>query len=135
MNSPFTKNCSTRVGNLLNLLWCRPFYSTLSKSSTTFLSVNGYSLPKDTTVVANLIYIHFDPAIWGDPENFRPERHLSPDGKVFKKHEALLDFSIGRRACLGRKMSQDISFISYHIKIYKISFSYFKVVQLKRFKQ
>jgi hypothetical protein len=51
-------------------------------------------------------YIHYDPKIWGDPETFRPERFLSPDGKSFKKHEALLAFSVGNRQCLGNSVIQ-----------------------------
>ncbi|XP_035712902.1 cytochrome P450 2J5-like [Folsomia candida] len=56
----------------------------------------GYLIPKDTVITANVHYIHFDPKVWTDPENFRPDRFLSPDGKTFKKHDALIPFSTGR---------------------------------------
>ncbi|OXA43620.1 methyl farnesoate epoxidase [Folsomia candida] len=72
---------------------------------------HGYLIPKDTIITANIFHIHFDPTIWGDPENFRPERFLSPDGKTFKKHEALLPFSIGRRQCLGETLARDSLFL------------------------
>lgn len=71
----------------------------------------GYFLPKDTLITPNVYYIHFDPKIWGDPENFRPERFLSSDGKSFKKHEALSAFSIGRRQCLGETLARDSIFL------------------------
>jgi len=29
-----------------------------------------------------LYSVHYNPEIWGDPENFRPERFLSKDGKA-----------------------------------------------------
>ncbi|XP_021957315.1 methyl farnesoate epoxidase [Folsomia candida] len=71
----------------------------------------GYLIPKDTVITANVYHIHFDPKIWGDPENFRPERFLSPDGKTFKKHDALIPFSTGRRQCLGETLARDSLFL------------------------
>jgi len=43
---------------------------------------HGYSLPKDTIVFANFWEIHHDEKIWGDPENFRPERFLGPNAHM-----------------------------------------------------
>jgi cytochrome P450 len=73
--------------------------------------IRGYSVPKDTIVMANIHYIHYNLKIWGDPENFRPERYLSPDGKTFKKPEALIAFSAGRRQCLGESLARDTLFL------------------------
>jgi len=71
----------------------------------------GYFFPKDTILTHNAHYIHHDPKIWGDPEQFRPERFLSPDGKTFKKHEALMPFSTGKRQCLGETLARDTLFL------------------------
>jgi len=71
----------------------------------------GYFFPKGTSIFHNAHYIHHNPEIWGDPENFRPERFLSPDGKTFKKHEALMPFSVGRRQCLGETLARDSLFL------------------------
>ncbi|OXA41087.1 Methyl farnesoate epoxidase [Folsomia candida] len=71
----------------------------------------GYLIPKDTVITANVFHIHFDPKVWGDPETFRPSRFLSPDGKTFKKHEALIPFSTGRRQCLGESLARDNLFL------------------------
>jgi len=35
-----------------------------------------------------------DTEMWNDPENFRPERHLDADGKLFR-NEAFTLFGIG----------------------------------------
>jgi cytochrome P450 len=35
-----------------------------------------------------------DTEMWNDPENFRPERHLDADGKLFR-NEAFIPFGIG----------------------------------------
>jgi len=71
----------------------------------------GYFLPKDTIISHNTHYIHHDPELWGDPENFRPERFLSRDEKRFKRHEALMPFSTGKRQCLGEVLARDSLFL------------------------
>jgi len=75
------------------------------------IKINGYDVKKDTVIMSNFYYIHYNEKIWGDPLNFRPERFLSPDGKVFKKHEALVAFSVGRRQCLGESLARDTLFL------------------------
>ncbi|XP_021961978.1 cytochrome P450 2J5 isoform X2 [Folsomia candida] len=77
----------------------------------TDVTYKGYAFPKHTGIMANQYGIHFSPKIWGDPKNFRPERFLSPDGKTFKKHEALIPFSTGRRQCAGETMARDTLFL------------------------
>jgi cytochrome P450 len=74
----------------------------------------GYTIPKDTNILHNVLYIHFDPAVWVDPEKFRPERFLSVDEKVFKKNEALMPFSTGRRQCLGETLVRHNLFFIRH---------------------
>ena len=41
-----------------------------------------------------------DPEIWGDPENFRPERFITEDG-TFKKDEHLMIFGQGESCILN----------------------------------
>jgi len=75
------------------------------------IKINGYDIKKDTVIMANIYYIHYNEKIWGDPLNFRPERYLSPDGKVFKKPEAVMAFSVGRRQCIGESLARDTLFL------------------------
>jgi len=70
----------------------------------------GYLIPNDTALVANLYHIHHNPEIWGDAENFRPERFLTPGGK-FQVHPALIPFSIGYRKCLGEVVGKNALFL------------------------
>jgi len=71
----------------------------------------GFKIPKHTSILPNVWKCLQDPAIWGDPDNFRPERFLSPDGKSVVKHEALIPFSIGKRVCLGETLARDELFL------------------------
>nr|CAD7438754.1 unnamed protein product [Timema bartmani] len=47
--------------------------------------LNGYFIPQHTLVVPNLWSVHNDPELWGDPENFRPERFLDEEGRLLRK--------------------------------------------------
>ena len=78
---------------------------------------HGYDIPKGTFVLANFHYIHYNPKIWGNPEEFQPERFLSPDGKSLKKHDAFMPFSTGKRVCLGETLARDTLFL-YFTNIY-----------------
>ncbi|ODM87155.1 Methyl farnesoate epoxidase [Orchesella cincta] len=73
---------------------------------------HGYFLPKDVAVFSNLYAIHHDPTIWGEDVNeFRPERFLSEDETRVIHHEALMPFSVGRRACIGEVFARESLFL------------------------
>jgi len=72
---------------------------------------HGYLIPKGTAVYSSLYSTHHDPEVWGDPENFRPERFLSKDGTRAERHESLIPFSIGKRSCLGELLARDQLFL------------------------
>uniref|UniRef100_A0A2C9K0M7 Cytochrome P450 n=1 Tax=Biomphalaria glabrata TaxID=6526 RepID=A0A2C9K0M7_BIOGL len=65
----------------------------------------GYTIPKNTVVMPNLDAVLRSKEIWGDPENFRPERFLDEQGNVVKREE-LIPFSVGRRVCLGESLAK-----------------------------
>ena len=73
--------------------------------------IHGYDIPAGTWIMPNIVAIHNDPKTWGDPENFRPERFLSDDGKTVKKNENLLPFSLGKRQCIGENLARDSVFL------------------------
>jgi len=68
--------------------------------------LNGYFIPKHSTILSNHWAIHHDPAFWGsDAEEFRPERFLDEKGNL-KKVEQYVPFSTGKRACPGEPMAK-----------------------------
>ena len=70
-------------------------------------TLQGYSIPKGTTVLTNLWSLHHDPEIWDDPGTFRPERFLDEEGSfVPPKADHFLPFSAGRRVCLGESLAR-----------------------------
>ncbi|XP_047118334.1 probable cytochrome P450 304a1 [Schistocerca piceifrons] len=73
-------------------------------------TLQGYSIPKGTVVVANLWSMHMDKGVWGDPENFRPERFLNSDGTLCTK-DLTLPFSTGKRVCPGETFARQNMFL------------------------
>ncbi|KAI0052441.1 cytochrome P450 [Auriscalpium vulgare] len=65
---------------------------------------NGYFIPKGATVLPNAWAILHDEAAYPEPDAFRPERYLAPNGSV--RDDPLLPaaFGFGRRMCPGRHL-------------------------------
>jgi len=79
----------------------------LPHKATVDATLQGYHIPKGTTVLVNLWSLHHDPDIWNDPNDFRPERFLDKDGNfVPPKVDHFLPFSGGRRVCLGESLAR-----------------------------
>ncbi|XP_071452780.1 methyl farnesoate epoxidase-like [Hetaerina americana] len=72
----------------------------------------GHVIPKNAQIFLNLYELHHDPDIWGDPQNFRPERFLNDEGKLIR-HEALIPFGIGKRSCLGESLARNNVFLFF----------------------
>ena len=77
------------------------------------LVFKGYNIPKDTIVFGNLYAVHHSTSIWGDPENFRPERFLSQDGKTVVRNKAWMPFGFGKRVCMGESLARDELFLFF----------------------
>ncbi len=54
-----------------------------------------------------------DPDNWDNPEEFRPERFLSEDGKTVVKPDQFIPFGVGQRMCLGDQLAEKELFIFF----------------------
>lgn len=61
-----------------------------------------FPIPAGTRVVINGTGLHFNPKYWLEPHLFKPERFLEKNWP----RDAFVPFSIGARACLGRRFSE-----------------------------
>jgi len=66
--------------------------------------VGNIKVPKGFNVQIDLISIAYDPKIWGDPENFRPERWF-PENLTKEQRSAWIPFGYGPRICIGMNFS------------------------------
>ncbi|XP_032126084.1 cytochrome P450 2D19 [Sapajus apella] len=86
------------------------------------IEVQGFLIPKGTTLFTNLSSLLKDEAHWEKPFRFHPEHFLDAQGR-FVKPEAFLPFSAGRRACLGEPLARMELFLFFTCLLQHFSFS------------
>ena len=81
----------------------------------------GYKLPKGIILMMNLYAMHHDPNQWDEPEQFKPERFIHPEGHFFIPNSSYLPFSVGKRVCLGETLAKRelFLFLCYLIKNFR----------------
>jgi len=72
----------------------------------------GYFIPKGAMVIGNTWAIFHDPSVYPEPDVFRPERFLNPDGSLHDDPILVSAFGYGRRICPGRYFVDATLFIT-----------------------
>ncbi|XP_036376782.1 cytochrome P450 2J2-like isoform X1 [Megalops cyprinoides] len=86
-----------RMGNVVPL----GFPKMANKDTT----LGGYFIPKGAMVVTNLSSVLNDKNEWETPDIFNPGHFLDSEGR-FRRREAFLPFSAGKRACVGEQLAR-----------------------------
>jgi cytochrome P450 len=77
------------------------------------VTYKGQVIPKGTVLYANTAFLHYDPARYDNPEEFRPERYL--EHQLWSSDYAAMSdpykrdhftFSTGRRTCPGARLAE-----------------------------
>ncbi|EJF63284.1 cytochrome P450 [Dichomitus squalens LYAD-421 SS1] len=86
--------------------------------------VNGHFIPAGTVLLGNIWACLHDPAVYDDPETFRPERFLR-DGRLDPdaRDPGELSFGFGRRICPGRHFGLAAVYINVASALHVFDFS------------
>ncbi|XP_008297678.1 cytochrome P450 2J6-like [Stegastes partitus] len=85
-------------------------------------TLDKYTIPKGTILMASLNSVLNDETMWETPHSFNPQHFLDQNGK-FRKREAFLPFSAGKRVCLGEPLAKMELFLFFTSLLQRFSFS------------
>ncbi|XP_057697484.1 cytochrome P450 2J4-like isoform X2 [Corythoichthys intestinalis] len=103
-----------RIGNILPL----GFPKMANKEAT----LGGYIIPKGTAIVTDLASVLFDKNEWETPGMFNPQHFLDSEGH-FRRRNAFLPFSAGKRACLGEQLARMELFLFFTALLQRFTFT------------
>ncbi|XP_029110494.1 cytochrome P450 2J2-like [Scleropages formosus] len=103
-----------RMGNIVPL--------NLVRLTTKDTTLRGYTIPKGTMVMATLHSVLFDETEWETPFTFNPGHFLDAEGK-FRRRDAFLPFSAGKRVCLGEQLARMELFLFFTSLLQRFTFS------------
>ncbi|KAM9386095.1 cytochrome P450 2J2-like [Pholidichthys leucotaenia] len=84
--------------------------------------LDEYTIPKGTMIMPTLHSVLHDESMWETPHSFNPQHFLDQDGK-FRKREAAIPFSAGKRVCLGEPLARMELFLFFTSLLQRFSFS------------
>ncbi|KAM9542433.1 cytochrome P450 2J2-like [Guaruba guarouba] len=114
-NMPYTSAVLSEVLRMSNVV---PLG--VPRTSTSDTTLAGFHLPKGTTVMTSLTSIMFDKNVWETPDTFNPDHFL--DNGQYRRREAFLPFSAGKRACPGEQLARTELFIFFTALLQKFTF-------------
>lgn len=67
--------------------------------------MDGYTIPKETTILMSVYDLHFDQKLWDEPYKFNPERFITENGDI-KIPKFMFHFGCGKDFALFHSLSK-----------------------------
>ena len=99
-NMPYLEWVINESWRIFPPVWMQP-----SRLALNDFELDGYHIPAKTSIMMFQWVLHNLPDIWGDPENFRPERWDPTNGQKIPQG-AYFPFGLGQHMCIGMSYAQ-----------------------------
>ncbi|OWR44462.1 cytochrome P450 CYP304F2 [Danaus plexippus plexippus] len=106
-NMPYTEACIREIMRFETLVPLGVLHRTVKPTT-----IDEYHIPENTVVAFNYVSLHMDKKLWGDPENFRPERFIK-NGILNLSADKSLPFGSGKRLCAGETYARQSMFLVF----------------------
>ncbi|KAM3597560.1 uncharacterized protein V6R79_006150 [Siganus canaliculatus] len=116
-NLPFTDAVIHETQRMANIV---PM--SLPHKTSRDVTFQGYFIKEGTMVFPLLTSVLYDDNEWETPHDFNPSHFLDKEGK-FKKRDAFMPFSAGRRVCLGESLAKMELFLFFTSLLQRFHFS------------
>uniref|UniRef100_A0A7N6B2C3 Uncharacterized protein n=1 Tax=Anabas testudineus TaxID=64144 RepID=A0A7N6B2C3_ANATE len=116
-NMPYTDAVIHEIQRMGNIIPLNVFRMTNKETI-----LDKYTIPKGTIILPTLNSVLHDESMWETPHSFNPQHFLDQEGK-FRKREAFLPFSTGKRVCLGEQLARMELFLFFTSLLQRFSFS------------
>ncbi|GMT02455.1 hypothetical protein PENTCL1PPCAC_24629 [Pristionchus entomophagus] len=99
----YARACVLELQRFANIL-----QTNVQRTASRDVEIRGQIIPKGTWVNADIHYLMANDSLFENPEEFRPERYITDDGKTLRKNlvERTIPFSIGKRVCAGEGLAR-----------------------------
>lgn len=98
MQMPFTRQVVEEGLRLYPPAW------TMTRESTADQEIEGYSVPKGSSVFMSIFELHRNPNLWNDPATFNPD-HFNAEAVKNRAKFNYLPFGAGPRICIGQQFA------------------------------
>ncbi|XP_074523685.1 cytochrome P450 2J2-like [Halichoeres trimaculatus] len=116
-NLPYTNAVIHEIQRMANIIPLNVLHTTTQDTT-----LDKYMIPKGTIIMPSLTSVLNDESMWETPHTFNPQHFLDQDGQ-FRKREAFLPFSAGKRVCLGEQLARMELFLFFTSLLQRFSLS------------
>jgi cytochrome P450 len=79
----------------------------IMRTITEEIKLGDYTIPKGVTAYVLISRLHYDPNVFPDPFEFRPERFLKENQSQSESAFSFTPFSAGARNCIGQRFAMN----------------------------